>query len=602
MAGSLNMIFFLFLSSLWSSCNAAINTLKPGDTLDFLSSLVSANGKFTLSFHVYDRDSNLSYLLPSETTSSSVAATLLDSGNFVLEEVSSDGSVKRILWQSFDYPRDVLLPVPGPFTLDWDPDGLELKIRRRGVVYWSSGVFRDGNFEFIKQKMYNFSIVSNKNEVYFTYTAVDQSAIPELLLTTVGRLYDFDGSFDIAITVYALTGCRFWTGNLKFIPDSAGYSSSLVYFLTKKSAGNHSHKWIWIAAAIATALLVMVLCIVCCLLRRRKLVLSEENKTKIDEKILLDIRGSNTSTGYHGIQNDGSMGRDLKVFSYESVMAATDNFFIKIGEGGFGPVYKGKMSTGREIARRENVNLRVYANKSLDYILFDSTRGMLLDWEKRFNIIEGIAQGLLYLHKYSRLKVIHSDLKASNILLDENMNPKISDFGMARSFTLNEVEASTGRIVGTHGYMSPEYAMQGIFSGKSDVFSFGVLMIEIISGRKKNCFYNAHRTLNLVGYALELWKEGAGLELMDPRLSVSRFRDQLLRCIHVGLLCVEEDAEHRPTMSGAISMLTNESLPFPVPTRPASFPVRISAGVDARGNESKMLSASGLSNSTILGR
>ncbi|KAK9937441.1 hypothetical protein M0R45_014233 [Rubus argutus] len=705
MASSVDLICFLFLSSLWSSCNAAASTLKPGETLDSSSSLVSVNGNFTLSFRVYDHDANLSYLVikrsashnyawvanretpilyplgmlsldrnntlkithrdgdavvlysaSSETINSTTVATLMDSGNFVLEEMSSDGSAKRVLWQSFDYPGDVLLPVPGPFTLDWDPDGHELKIRRRGVVYWSSGVYRDGGFEFIKDKRYNFSVVSNENEDYFSYTAVDPNAIPEWLLTTVGRLSDLDGSHDIAKADFCYgykteggcqTGCRFWTGKLKFIADSTGYSSTVVYFLTKESAGSSSyaaHKWVWIGTGIATSLLLMVVCIVCCLLRRRKLVLFGKNKAKIDEKDLLDLRGSDISTDVHGLQNDGSMGHDLRFFSYESVTAATDYFSLqnKLGEGGFGPVYKGKLSTGREVAVKrlsggsvqgtlefknelvliselQHTNLvqllgycihgaermliyEYMPNKSLDYILFDSTRGMLLDWEKRFNIIEGIAQGLLYLHKYSRLKVIHRDLKASNILLDEDMNPKISDFGMARIFTVNEVEANTNRIVGTYGYMSPEYAMEGIFSGKSDVFSFGVLMLEIISGRRNNSFHVGHRALNLVGYAWELWKEGAGLELMDLRLSDSCIRDQLLRCIHVGLLCVEEDAEHRPTMSDTLSMLTNESLPLPTPTKPAFFPVRRVAEVDVSGSRSEMSSANDLSTTVIIGR
>ncbi|XP_022885257.1 cysteine-rich receptor-like protein kinase 10 [Olea europaea var. sylvestris] len=109
----------------------------------------------------------------------------------------------------------------------------------------------------------------------------------------------------------------------------------------------------------------------------------------------------------------------------------------------------------------------------------------LLNWDTRFNIFEGIAQGLLYLHKYSRLRIIHRDLKTSNILLDENMTPKISDFGLAKIFNQNVIEENTNRRVGTYGYMAPEYAMQGIYSAKSDIYSFGVLMLEIVSGKKK---------------------------------------------------------------------------------------------------------------------
>ncbi|GLT52416.1 hypothetical protein SLA2020_257600 [Shorea laevis] len=231
---------------------------------------------------------------------------------------------------------------------------------------------------------------------------------------------------------------------------------------------------------------------------------------------------------------------EIPLFNFSSVSAATNNFSSsnKLGEGGFGPVYKGKLLNGHEvavkrlsrrsgqgwnelkneamlIAKLQHKNLvkllgcciegdekiliyEYLSNKSLDFFLFDSTKHGVLDWRTRISIIEGIAQGLLYLHHFSRLQIIHRDLKVSNILLDGGMNPKISDFGMAKIFAGNGSQA-TRRIVGTYGYMAPEYALEGIFSVKSDVFSFGVLLLEILSGKKNTGFYQTN-SLNLLGY------------------------------------------------------------------------------------------------------
>ncbi|XP_074562804.1 G-type lectin S-receptor-like serine/threonine-protein kinase At1g11300, partial [Curcuma longa] len=222
----------------------------------------------------------------------------------------------------------------------------------------------------------------------------------------------------------------------------------------------------------------------------------------------------------------------------------------------------------------ENEKLLIYEympNKSLDKYLFDSNLSVQLDWHKRFCIIQGFAQGLVYLHRYSRLRIIHRDLKTSNILLDENMNPKISDFGLARIFEESHMEQNTRRLVGTYGYMAPEYGLHGCFSEKSDVYSFGVILLEIISGKRNSgsSYSMNDSSFSLLGYAWHLWAEGRCCELVDPQLIDSFPVSEVEKCIQLGLLCVQDRSTDRPTMDAIAIILMNKNPVLPSPQQPA---------------------------------
>ncbi|KAL0321180.1 UNVERIFIED_CONTAM: G-type lectin S-receptor-like serine/threonine-protein kinase [Sesamum radiatum] len=279
---------------------------------------------------------------------------------------------------------------------------------------------------------------------------------------------------------------------------------------------------------------------------------------------------------------------ELPLYSFDVLASSTNNFDMgnQLGMGGFGTVYQGKLANGEEIAVKrlsaasgqgleEFMNEVVLISK-LQHRNLVRLIGCCVEKEEKMLIYEylqnrsldGIGRGLLYLHRDSRLRIVHRDLKPSNILLDEDWNPKISDFGMARIFGGNQDEANTRRVMGTYGYMAPEYAMGGVFSEKSDVFSFGILVLEIISGRKNTSFYNDEFALGLLGYAWKLWNEDNTGDLIDQRISTPTFVAGITRCMWIGLLCVQESPQQRPAISTVLSMLSSEIVDLPEPEHP----------------------------------
>ncbi|CAA2985199.1 serine threonine- kinase [Olea europaea subsp. europaea] len=197
-------------------------------------------------------------------------------------------------------------------------------------------------------------------------------------------------------------------------------------------------------------------------------------------------------------------------------------------------------------------------NNSLLHTFLGGERNrMKFSWTLRRNISLGIAKALSYLHEEVNPHIIHRDIKASNILLDENFTPKLADFGLARLFRENMSHIST-RVAGTMGYLSPEYATSGHLTRKSDVYSFGVLLLEIVSGRPVIDYHLRYGDQFLVEKAWESYSSNNLLELVDPVLSGDFAKEEAIRFIKVGLLCVQETTKLRPRMSRAFEMLTTE--------------------------------------------
>ncbi|KAK4477548.1 hypothetical protein RD792_016780 [Penstemon davidsonii] len=290
-------------------------------------------------------------------------------------------------------------------------------------------------------------------------------------------------------------------------------------------------------------------------------------------------------------------GSKLSEYDFATIATATNQFSDsnKIGQGGYGPVYKGVLPTGEMVAvkrlsqnSRQGLNefkseillisnlqhrniikllgycihgepLLLYEfmeNGSLNTHISDEAQRRLLHWDVRFKIIMGIVRGISYLHQDSGMKIIHRGIQTSNILLDIQMNPIISDFGLAMTLEDDQSVVET-RVVGTMGYLAPEYCMYGTASAMSDIYSLGILILEIVCGKR---VYSRTYDPNLVAYAWKLWNEGNILHLVDESIEGEFSEEEALRCIQVGLLCTQPNPHHRPTMPSVLKMLLGEEL------------------------------------------
>ncbi|KAL5577721.1 hypothetical protein UlMin_019420, partial [Ulmus minor] len=382
-------------------------------------------------------------------------------------------------------------------------------------------------------------------------------------------------TFKVAVTENYLEIHLFWAGKGTCCIPKEGYYGPLiaaVHVAADFTPGGNKRIGLVVGITVPVVVVILLLLLAVYYLSRKS-----DNE---DEEELLGI------------------GPRPNTFSYAELKAATDDFnpSNKLGEGGFGKVYKGTLSDGKKIAVKQlsaqsnhgktqfiteiatisvvqhrnlvklfgccmegNRRMLVYEyheNKSLDQLLFGKN-DLHLDWPTRFNICLGTARGLAYLHEESMPRIVHRDVKASNILLDATLCPKISDFGLAKLYEDNKTHVSTRNIAGTIGYLAPEYALWGKLTEKADVFGFGVVALEIVSG--KSNFFNNHNDEKtyLLGWAWTLHQNNQILELLDPSL-VEFDETEAIRMIRVALLCTQASPTMRPPMSRVVSMLTGD--------------------------------------------
>ncbi|KAJ0544840.1 putative protein kinase RLK-Pelle-DLSV family [Helianthus annuus] len=395
----------------------------------------------------------------------------------------------------------------------------------------------------------------------------------------------------------SLSRCLPWSEGRALMAGCFMRYSDTDFFNPVPVRSENRGKMIAVVAAVVSAVVIFVVALLIALYIQRRRWLQQKRTDSYDAKKMAKIL------------NDSSLN-----FKYSAIEKATGSWAEsnKLGAGGFGTVYKGVLPDGREIAVKrlffnnkfraadfynevniinsvEHKNLvrllgcscsgpesfLVYeylANMSLDRFIFDATKGKELNWEKRFVIIIGTTEGLVYLHENTKTRIIHRDIKAANILLDSRLRAKIADFGLARSFQGDMSHISTA-VAGTLGYMAPEYLAYGQLTEKADVYSYGVLLLEIVTGIQINGSKNTEYTESLVAIAWRHFQRGTVEEILDPNLMFHsypnlNFQKEAMKVVHIALLCTQEAPALRPSISMALKMLVKDDEPLPPPSNP----------------------------------
>ncbi|PPD98870.1 hypothetical protein GOBAR_DD04084 [Gossypium barbadense] len=579
---------------------------KHGQTVRDGNTLVSEAEIFELGF--FSPENSILRFLGIWFSSNNTATILQNSGNFVLSSNESIGDTNEVHWQSFNHPTDTFLL------------GMRVPVNSAMGEYSAFTAWKSTN-----------------NPSSGSYTVgVDPHGGPQIIIWDHMKRRWRSGQWNSVI----------FTG----VSNMSNIASFLYRFKLSQPNENRTHLmvalWLlWIYKKKPKGL-PAISSIPCC--KDNDIAVLVQSKSKSKE-LSTDLSVSSI------ILIDGNQVNrpELPIFNLGSLAAATNNFSKgnRLGLRGFGAIYKvvifvyayqqGELPGGQEIVVKKlstkscqgleefkneiiliaklhyrnlvrllgcsiqgDEKMLIYEympNKSLDYFLFNEARKEKLDWRTCLRIIEGIARGLFYLHRDSRLRIIHRDLKASNILLDGEMNPKVSDFRMARIFRGNQHEANTVRVVETYGYMSPEYAMEGLFSVKSDVYSFGVLLLEIIYGRRNTSFRSIEHT-SLITYAWDLWNEEKAMDLIDPSIRDSCSLKEMLKCIHIGVLCVQDSVMHRPTMAAVMLLLESETPTLPMPRQPSYASMRSSINANFISDGQEIVSSNNLTVTMVVGR